>query len=108
MKKVNDVSLTDAQVLQLREAEQRRVDAEDLPEAPEANWSQAERGRFYRAGKKVISLHLDADILEWFQRHAPGGRYQTEINRVLRQHIELDCQSRRHGLTKRSRRPLES
>lgn len=92
MKKRQAVSLTEEQVFQLRETAQRRIDTDDIPEAPEANWSQAERGRFSRPVKKAISIRLDADILDWFQQHAPGRRYQTEINRVLRRYIELQCQ----------------
>jgi uncharacterized protein (DUF4415 family) len=36
----------------------------------------------YRPVKKPVTLRLDADVLDWFQR---GGRgYQTRINRTLR------------------------
>lgn len=37
----------------------------------------------YRPVKKPVTLRLDADILEWFQRDGKG--YQTRINQVLRQ-----------------------
>ena len=37
----------------------------------------------YRPVKKPVTLRLDADILEWFQRDGKG--YQTRINRALRQ-----------------------
>lgn len=59
----------------------------DIPEA--VNWPDAKRGLFYRPVKKQITLRLDADVLAWFKRNAPGGRgYQTEINRALRQHVQ--------------------
>ena len=32
--------------------------------------------------KKLLSLRLDADVVDWFRRHGPG--YQTRINAVLR------------------------
>lgn len=64
-----------------------QIDTSDIPEA--VNWPDAQRGLFYRPVKKQITLRLDADVLAWFKRNAPGGRgYQTEINRALRQHVQ--------------------
>jgi len=37
----------------------------------------------YRVVKKPVTVRLDADILEWFQRDGRG--YQTRINRALRE-----------------------
>jgi uncharacterized protein (DUF4415 family) len=34
-----------------------------------------------------VTIRLDADVLAWFKQHAADGRYQTEINRVLRRHV---------------------
>ena len=63
------------------------IDTSDVPEA--VNRPDAQRGLFYRPVKKQITLRLDADVLAWFKRNAPGGRgYQTEINRALRQHVQ--------------------
>ena len=36
----------------------------------------------YKPVKKPITVRLDADILEWFQRDGRG--YQTRINEALR------------------------
>ena len=64
-----------------------QIDTSDIPEA--VNWPDTQRGLFYRPVKKQITLRLDADVLAWFKRNAPGGRgYQTEINRALRQHVQ--------------------
>ena len=64
-----------------------RIDTNDIPEM--VSWPDARRGLFYRPVKKQITLRLDADVLAWFKRRAPGGRgYQTEINRALRQHVQ--------------------
>ena len=64
-----------------------QIDTSDIPEV--VNWSDAQRGRFYRPVKKQITLRVDADVLAWFKQTAPGGRgYQTEINRALRQHVQ--------------------
>ena len=61
------------------------IDTSDLPEI--LDWSGARRGLLYRPVKQQITLRLDADVVAWFKATAPGGRgYQTEINRVLREH----------------------
>ena len=62
-----------------------RIDTSDLPEI--LDWSGAKRGLLYRPIKRQITLRLDADVVAWFKANAPDGRgYQTEINRVLREH----------------------
>ena len=82
--------LTEAQKVDLAALESipdAEIDTSDIPEV--VNWPDAQRGLFYRPVKKQITLRLDADVLAWFKRTAPGGRgYQTEINRALRQHVQ--------------------
>jgi uncharacterized protein (DUF4415 family) len=61
-------------------------EAIDTSEAPEIErWSGAERGRFYRPVKQVVTMRLDADVVAWFKRHEP--KYQTAVNRVLRDYM---------------------
>jgi uncharacterized protein (DUF4415 family) len=36
--------------------------------------------------KKLISLRLDPDVVEWFRQQGPG--YQTRINAVLRSYMD--------------------
>lgn len=43
-------------------------------------------GRFYRPVKKLVSLRIDADVLEWFKSH--GAQYQTRMNAVLRRAMQ--------------------
>lgn len=63
------------------------IDTSDIPEA--RDWSGARRGALYRPVKQQLTLRLDADLIDWFRHHAPGGRgYQTEINRALREYVE--------------------
>lgn len=63
------------------------IDTSDAPEV--LDWSGAVRGRFYKPRKEAITIRLDSDVLAWFKDHAEGGRgYQSDINRVLRQHVE--------------------
>ena len=68
----------------LREQADDEIDTEDIPEV--TDWSDAQRGRFYRPVKKQITLRLDADVLAWFR--ARGSRYQTRINEALREYIK--------------------
>jgi uncharacterized protein (DUF4415 family) len=74
------------------------VDTDDIPELPPEKWVPAKRGpltredlaTFYRPVKRPVTLRLDADVLAWFKEHAGGRGYQTEINRVLRQHVAAE------------------
>jgi uncharacterized protein (DUF4415 family) len=59
----------------------------DAPNAPIENLTQVRRGDFYRPIKQSVTIRLDADIIAWFKQHAADGRYQTEINRILRQYV---------------------
>ena len=63
-----------------------QIDTADIPEAPAESWKEARRG-LYRPIKKPVTLRLDADVVSWFKAHAQTSGYQTEINRVLRQHV---------------------
>jgi len=71
-----------------------QIDTADIPEAPPENWPLARRGDFYRPVKQSVTIRLDADVLNWFKEHAEDGRYQTEINRVLRRYV-IDAEKRR-------------
>lgn len=61
------------------------IDLTDMPEV--ADWSKAERGRFYRPVKQQLTLRLDADVVQWFKANTPGGGYQTRINQALRRYV---------------------
>ena len=64
-----------------------QIDTTDIPEV--SDWSGAGRGVFHRPLKQQITLRLDADIIAWFKAHARGGGgYQTDINGVLREHVQ--------------------
>ncbi|WP_284947634.1 BrnA antitoxin family protein [Acidisoma cladoniae] len=69
------------------------IDTSDIPEV--LDWSGAVRGGLYKPLKEAITIRLDADVLAWFKEQVGGGRgYQSEINRVLRQHIATIARSR--------------
>ena len=88
MKKGTSRALTKeqkAEIKALANLPDEKIDTTDIPEI--LDWSGAKRGLLYRPVKRQITLRLDADVVAWFRANAPGGRgYQTEINRVLREH----------------------
>jgi uncharacterized protein (DUF4415 family) len=70
------------------------IDTVDIPEAPAESWLHARRGEFYRPLKQPVTIRLDVDVLAWFKENVTSGGYQTEINRVLRQHV-LEIEKKR-------------
>lgn len=60
------------------------VAADDDTFIPDQTWWQRAQV-VVPPGKKLVSLRLDADVLEWFRRHGRG--YQTRINAVLRSYM---------------------
>ena len=84
-KKLNEVQKAGIEALAALPEEE--IDTSDLPEI--LDWSGARRGLLYRPVKQQITLRLDADVVAWFRENAPNGRgYQTEMNRVLREHAK--------------------
>ena len=74
-----------AEIEALAALPEEEIDTSDIPEI--LDWSDARRGLLYRPVKKQITLRLDADVVAWFRANTPNGRgYQTEMNRVLREH----------------------
>ena len=92
MKKGTSKALTNeqkAEIESLAALSDEKIDTSDIPEI--LDWSGAKRGALYRPVKQQITLRLDADVVAWFRANAPDGRgYQTEINRVLREHAKLN------------------
>jgi uncharacterized protein (DUF4415 family) len=77
----------DAQLAALAAMSDDDIDTDDIPEAPKENWAFATRPGLYKPVKRHVTMRLDADVLDWFKDRAGGRGYQTEINRVLRQHV---------------------
>ena len=74
-----------AEIEALAALPEEEIDTNDIPEI--LDWAGARRDLLYRPLKKQITLRLDADVVAWFRANAPDGRgYQTEMNRVLREH----------------------
>jgi uncharacterized protein (DUF4415 family) len=68
----------------LRDMKDEDIDYSDIPETDEEFWKGAEV--VFPARKKLLSIRLDEDVVEWFK--AQGKGYQTRINAVLRAYKE--------------------
>ena len=68
----------------LSQLSDEEINTTDIPEV--TDFSQAERGRFFRPIKKQVTLRLDMDLIEWFKQQGTG--YQTRINAALREFVE--------------------
>lgn len=90
MKKRTSQALTAQQKTELAALESlpdQQIDTSDIPEI--LDWSGARRGALYRPVKQQLTLRLDADVVAWFRANGRNDRgYQTEINRVLREHAK--------------------
>ena len=63
------------------------IDLSDIPELTDEQLSRGFRPGLHRPIKMPVTIRLDADVVSWFKEHAGDKPYQTEINRVLRQHV---------------------
>lgn len=84
--------LSDEQLAELKALAERadsEIDFSDIPPLEDAFFSNAVQGLSYRrVHKRQTTLRLDADILDWFKRHAKDGKgYQTDINKALRAYV---------------------
>lgn len=76
-----------AQIRYLAELPDDQIDTSDIPEITDEQWATARRGQHFRPLKTPITIRLDADVVAWFKETTESGKYQSEINRVLRQHM---------------------
>ncbi len=59
------------------------IDYSDIPETDSAFWAEA---KLHDPGaKKIISIRIDPDVLEWFKQQK--GRYQTLMDTVLQHYM---------------------
>ena len=75
------------QITHMKQKLDSEIDFSDIPEV--MYWSNSIRGKFYRPVKSHVTLRLDADILEWFKHN--HSKYQTAINKVLRDYVHSRC-----------------
>jgi uncharacterized protein (DUF4415 family) len=83
--------LTEEQIAELKALANRpdsEIDYSDIPPLTDDFFKNAKQGMMYRLHKQQTTLRLDADILDWFKRHAKNGKgYQTDINKALRAYV---------------------
>mgnify|MGYP006150748803 CR=1 FL=1 len=60
-----------------------QIDYSDAP--PITDFSNFVRGKFYRPNKQTVTIRLDADVVAWLKDREP--KYQTAVNRVLRDYM---------------------
>jgi len=71
-------------MVQLEALQAAAVDTSDIPEVDASFWKEARLS--VPAGKKQLTLRLDADVLAWLK--AQGRGYQSRINAILRSYYE--------------------
>lgn len=82
------------QLARLEAMKDEDIDLSDIPEITDEQWARAFRPGLGRPIKQPVTIRLDTDIVNWFKQRAGSKPYQTEINRVLRQHV-VDATKRR-------------
>ena len=83
----------------LRAMSDAEIDTSDIPEI--VDWRGAVRGRFYRPVKQMVTIRLDADVIAWFK--ARDRRYQTAVNRALREYMLEHIEGREPAKRRRKR-----
>ncbi len=78
--------LTESERAQLKASDNVVPNTGDIPEAPAENWRDVRR--FVKPRKEAISLRVDVDVLDWLRQNSE--RYQSEINRILRERMLAD------------------
>ena len=71
----------------------------DFSEIPQLSAEWFQRAVCVPGPKKLISLRLDPDVLQFFRKK--GRRYQTAMNSALRQHMIAQQLKHRHSKEKK-------
>jgi len=61
-------------------------DEDEIPTLDANFWAKAQMGSPLK--KRLISLRLDNDLVDWFKESGPN--YQTRMNQVLRSFMEFE------------------
>ena len=80
----NPPTMTDAEMLALRELRDEDIDFSDIPRLTSSGWRRVS-DLIPAENKKQITLRLDADVIEFFR--GTGRRYQSRINAALRDYV---------------------
>lgn len=83
MKAINSTKESRTDWDKLRNMPDEKIDLSEVPELGEDFFREAKLR--LPESKRLISLRIDSDILEWFKRQGKG--YQTRINAILRAYV---------------------
>jgi uncharacterized protein (DUF4415 family) len=74
------------------EERDRRLDNDpDAPALPPERWANAmRRDEFFRPVKKLTTVRIDADVLDWLRSKGEG--HLTRINEILRERMAAERQ----------------
>jgi len=87
-------SRTDMERLRRMTAAELETSIAGDPESnPEVDWGSVEA--VVPPPKRLLSLRLDADVIDWFRTQGPG--YQTRMNNVLRSYMQHEVGKRARG-----------
>jgi uncharacterized protein (DUF4415 family) len=78
----------------LYETRDRRLDEDpETKPLPPERWATAmRRNEFFRPIKKLTTVRIDADVLEWLRSKGEG--HLTRINEILRERMTAEQQRR--------------
>lgn len=84
----------DAEARALYEKRDRRLDKDpETKPLPPERWANAmRRNEFFRPIKKLTTVRIDADVLEWLRSKGEG--HLTRINEILRERMTAEQQRR--------------
>ena len=88
---MGQVNMSNKSILSKSETDWKQLDRLDLPEIKPEQFAKTlvRRGLSVdRRKTKVTFLRIDTEVLEWFK--SQGSNYQTQINSLLRAHMEAD------------------
>ena len=77
------MSISPKRLKEIQNIPDSEIDTSDIPELDDHFWENAKMVK--PIAKKVISIRLDSDVLDWFQQQGKG--YQSMINTVLRSYM---------------------
>ena len=76
-----------AELKALEEMSEEDIDLSDIPERP-LDWPPPKRGLPYQPEKRVVTLTLDRQVMDWFEEIEPNEKARCEtINRALVEYI---------------------
>ena len=97
-KSLNELTISKERLAQLEALQAADVVTSDIPELDVTFWENAKLS--VPAGKKQLTIRLDADVLAWLK--AQGKGYQSRINAILRSYYEAHQGKLRNPITSHS------